>query len=53
MTDIDNAGPLFDQSGQWVESQYNTESIIMVRQFSEVAAGRCCPRCNASPMRML
>jgi hypothetical protein len=51
MTGIDEAGPLFDQSGQQVESQYNAESIIVVRQIPDVAAGKCCPRCKASPMR--
>ena len=51
MTDPDDVGLIFDQSGQLVDSQYNAESIMVVHQISDAVAGKSCPKCNASPMR--
>jgi hypothetical protein len=41
----------FDQSGQFVDIQYNADSMHVVNQILEGANGKRCSVCDASPMR--
>lgn len=51
MSDMEQPFAFYDQSGQWVETQYNANSVHVVNQILEGANGKRCSVCDASPMR--
>jgi hypothetical protein len=51
MSDPEQPTVIIDQSGQWVDSQFNADNIQIVTNVSEGLNGKRCPACGASPMR--